>query len=79
MRGIGLGSKAHRDRLEKIKELGYNLAICTVVEKNTREIKILEKNGWKKVYVFTSSVSGHKIGLWVKDIRTEAHKDETTS
>ena len=65
-RGKGFGKAEHVKRLEKIKELGYDYVICTVDLNNYREIKILSDNQWKKCDEFTSSSSGHKVGIFGK-------------
>ena len=48
-RNQGKGTLQHKMRLVKARELGYTKMICTVAEGNAYEIKILEKNGWKRI------------------------------
>ena len=45
-RGKGFGRQQHKQRLKKAKELGYKYIVCTVRADNTREILMLNKNGW---------------------------------
>lgn len=67
-RGTGLGNKYHVERLGKIRELRYDLAICTIVASNVRQRGILIRNGWKKVEDadFESSKTGSLVELWYR-------------
>lgn len=67
-RGKGLGSKNHKLRLKRMKELGYDAAIATVVKGNVREEKILMANGWREVFEFKSKVTGNYVGLWTRTL-----------
>ena len=67
-RGQGEGSKLHKVRLRKIKQLGYSYTICTVNSDNIPQIKILENNSWIRLSKFISKCSNHKIYLYGKKI-----------
>ncbi len=64
----GLGKTAHKMRLESAKDLGYDVALCTVDLENEAQISILEENNWKQLTYFTSSKTGHKVGIFAKGI-----------
>lgn len=67
-KGLGSGSKAHEDRLLKMKELGYDSALCTVVASNKAQVKIMEKFGWKLAGSFTSSKTENTVNLYFKNL-----------
>jgi RimJ/RimL family protein N-acetyltransferase len=65
-RGRGHGSTQHRERLEKARELGYNMIMCTVKDDNESEIHILKKNGWTQESGFVSYETGNSLHIWTK-------------
>lgn len=67
-RGKGLGDAAHKDRLHQMKALGYNYALCTVKADNVAQIKLLERNGWKKLDGFLNTETENFVELWGKII-----------
>lgn len=67
-RGKGIGRSAHAFRLQEAKDLGYNLVMCTVNEKNIAEIKILKEYGWKEATSFDSTKTGNSVLLFTKHI-----------
>lgn len=64
VRGQGWGELAHKERLDKAKELGYDYIVCTVVATNVGQLRILDKNGWTLLSSFTSRETGHLIRLF---------------
>ena len=64
----GIAKEAHAQRLKLAKESCYNYAICTVAETNEYQIKILEQFGWKKLDMFLSSKTQHKVLIYGKDM-----------
>ncbi len=60
----GIGSRQHKERLLLLKEAGYKHALCTVNEQNVRELAIVKKNGWQKLYDFDSN------SLWAISLQT---------
>jgi len=48
----GLGTLLNQTRIDIARYLGYGLLLCTDVENNLPQRKILEANGWKDVYKF---------------------------
>lgn len=65
-RGEGKGQLQHRQRLQKAKELGYNLLVCTVKSDNKIEKHILEKYGWEKNTSFFNTETENQIEMWTK-------------
>lgn len=49
-RGKGLGTLLNTMRKEISTMLGYSLLLCTDIEANTPQRKILATNGWKDIY-----------------------------
>lgn len=70
-RGKGVGSSAHQARLQHIKELGYDYAICTVVSTNEPQINILVKNGWVCIGAFHNRETGNMVQIWGRLMTTE--------
>lgn len=67
-RGQGLGTIEHKYRLEHIKELGYDYAICTVKSDNVPQIKILIKAGWKWLDSFHNKETENDVQIFGKVI-----------
>lgn len=65
-RGEGHGKRDHAARVQKMRELGYDLALCTVVSDNHVQKHILEVNGWILLQKFYSSRSCHWVEVWSK-------------
>lgn len=70
-RGKGFGQKAHEERLAEATRLGYDGIICTCREDNARQIHILSKNGWIKVWSFRSTETNHAVGLWTRELNVK--------
>lgn len=75
-RGKGFGRQQHIERLNKAKDLGYNLIICTVSKDNQQEIKMLEKNNWKAAEYFWNVETGHLVHVYMREL-TNIPKLET--
>lgn len=67
-RGKGLGKINHRLRISRMKQMGYDAVVATVVVGNAKEEAILKENGWSHVFTFQSKVTEKFIGLWVRKI-----------
>jgi len=65
-KGKGFGTQAHAERLERAKEWGHEYAVCTVVEHNKAQLRIMEKFGWTKLSEFFSEKEGHKVFIFGK-------------
>lgn len=69
MRGKGLGHITHRTRLDLIKQLGYDYALCTTDAANEPQRKILEAAGWNQLDQFKNSETNHEVIIWGKTIK----------
>lgn len=67
-RGQGLGKQAHLSRLNEARNLGYQMAICTVISSNTRQKQILTDFGWTFHNWFLSDKTENKVELWSKTL-----------
>ncbi len=67
-RNKGLGIYAHGKRLDEARELGYQLAICTVVVGNIAQEKILLHYGWRASNEYDSNKTGNIVQLWTKQL-----------
>lgn len=67
-RGRGLGTKEHKDRLQKIKFLGYDYVICTVKGSNTSQLHILQNNGWKQLDSFINNETENVVFIYGKRV-----------
>jgi L-amino acid N-acyltransferase YncA len=65
-RGKGHGTRAHRERLEEMRNMGYNYAICTVAASNEAQVKILESHGWLCIAGFPNNHTGNDVRLYGK-------------
>lgn len=65
-RGKGIGQIQHHERLEKARELGYDLMLCTVKADNEAEKHILNKMGWAHLTSFSNTETGNTVELWSK-------------
>lgn len=53
-RGRGIGTFFNKVRQRIARELGYGIMICTDVESNEPQQKILDNTGWESVYKWTN-------------------------
>lgn len=70
-RGKGLGHKTHAKRLDIIRNLGYDYALCTTAASNVPQRKILEAAGWKQLDQFKNSETNNEVIIWGKTIKTK--------
>lgn len=68
LRGRGIGQRAHKERLERFRNEGYNYAMCTVRRDNRPQLAILQKNGWVRL-ANTASTDGTPIYIMGKNLR----------
>jgi RimJ/RimL family protein N-acetyltransferase len=69
-RGKGHGTQAMQERLDKAKELGFRILLCTVrtYPENTPQVKILRRFGWKICREFSNVKTHHNVTLYIKDL-----------
>ena len=63
-RGQGHGLRLLRQRLSKAKDLGYDYAICTVVDTNHPQLALMKRVGFQKLDSFLNRVSRNGIYLY---------------
>lgn len=63
LRGKGLGTLLNELRIDLARELGYGCLICTDIEDNIPQQKILNQNGWKKIGSFTNPRTNNEISI----------------
>lgn len=57
----GIGTILNLLRQDIARELGYTALICTDIESNIPQRKILEKNGWKDIYKTKNQRTGNNV------------------
>jgi len=67
-RGKGQGGKVHQFRLKMAENLGYDYILCTVKADNIPQIRILEKNGWKRLDSFDNRETKNLVFLYGKQL-----------
>jgi predicted acetyltransferase len=67
-RGMGFADTEHKSRLDHMKMLGYDYALCTVNSANMQELQILNKNGWKLLSGFVSKNTGHHVYIYGRQL-----------
>lgn len=72
-RGKGFGKKQHLERLQKMWELGYRVAICTVSESNQIEEYILKSFGWKQSIYVPGREDCCGAWIWIKRLQEIAN------
>lgn len=67
-RNRGIGTLLNLFRMERAKELGYSLLLCTDIAINTPQVRVLEKNGWQKVFKFRNARTGNDVNINIKSL-----------
>lgn len=60
-RNKGLGTLLNSFRMDIAKHLGYSLLMCTDIESNEPQRKILQKNGWRDVCSVVNQRTRNKV------------------
>lgn len=66
--GKGLGTVLNQFRIHLARQLGYGCLMCTDIESNVAQRKILEKNGWKDVHSFVNPRTSNRVFISVIDL-----------
>lgn len=64
-RGQGLGRLLNTIRIDIARFLGYGVLLCTDVESNASQRKILQANGWKDIHKFVNPRTNNTIFISV--------------
>lgn len=67
-RNKGVGSVLNKLRQEIGKLLGYTSMLCTDIEQNTAQRKLLKKNGWTDIHEIVNKRTKNKVYLSVIDL-----------
>ena len=63
-RGQGFGKALKREQNDILRAQGFNFATCTTASTNTRQHRVLESCGWKRLAQFQNSATGSDTVLW---------------
>jgi len=67
-RNKGIGTILNKFRQEIGKLLGYSLLLCTDIEQNIHQRKLLKNNGWKDVYNIVNKRTNNKVFISVIEL-----------
>jgi hypothetical protein len=70
-RGKGYGIHFLNLREKVALDFGYGVAMCTIVDTNIPQAKIMQKSGWKNLYQFTNPRTTNPVSVYVKKISYE--------
>ena len=70
-RGMGKAHIAKKAQAEILKSLAYDYAICTVMDSNWPQKRVLEKAGWACLASFYSARQDEQIEIWGKATHNE--------
>ncbi len=68
-RNLGIGTILNLLRIEIGKHLGYTAILCTDIEQNKYQRKILKKNGWKDIYELVNKRTRNKVFLSLIELK----------
>lgn len=63
-RGQGHGHALKAHQMQKLRELGYDYATCTIDGSNERQRAVLERAGWRLLDNIINSRTGSITQLW---------------
>jgi len=63
LRGRGIGTALNELRIYLARNMGYTCLLCTDVDSNEPQKKILSKNGWKTNMTFCNKRTGNIVNL----------------
>lgn len=64
MRGQGYGHMLKEQQMNKLRELGYDYATCTVDANNAAQLAVLVRAGWEMLTEAFNSKTGGKTQVW---------------
>jgi GNAT superfamily N-acetyltransferase len=70
-RGKGYGIHFLNLREKIALDFGYGVAMCTIVDTNKPQAKIMQKSGWQKLYNFTNPRTTNNVSVYVKKLSFE--------
>jgi hypothetical protein len=63
-----IGTTMNKFRQELCKLLGYSVLMCTDIEQNTHQRKLLKTNGWKDIHDIVNSRTHNRVFISVKNL-----------
>lgn len=67
-KGKGIGTLLNSLRIDIAREMGYGLLMCTDVETNTPQRRILGKNGWRDIHKFVNPRTKNSVYVTVVNL-----------
>ena len=64
----GVGTLLNTLRKEIAKQQGFTVMLCTDIDTNTPNRKILQKNGWKDIFSFVNKRTKNKVNISVVEL-----------
>jgi hypothetical protein len=61
----GIGTILNSFRIDIARAMGYSLLLCTDVDNNDYQQKILLRNGWKNIFSFINQRTSNKVNIHV--------------
>ncbi len=71
-RNQGLGAKQCRFYIDKAKELGYDILICTVITSNIPQLKLMAKFGFLELDTFYNRETGNTVKIFRKRLSIDS-------
>jgi hypothetical protein len=65
----GIGTLANQLRIDIATALGYSAIVCTDVDTNTHQRKILAKNRWKDIFTIRNKRTNNIVHISVKQLK----------
>ena len=70
-RGKGYGIHFLNLREKIALDFGYGVAMCTIIDTNEPQTKIMQRSGWKKLYKFTNPRTNNPVSMYFKKLSYE--------
>jgi len=67
-KGKGYGNTFNKIREDLAQQMGYSVMLCTVIDGNVPQEKILFKNGWARTFGFLNLKTSNDISMFYKKI-----------
>lgn len=68
-RGKGLSYVLQNAKEDLARHWGYTKLFCTVTMNNKRELRVLEKTGWKQIDKDLNLRTENTVGMFIKEVR----------
>lgn len=75
-RNKGLGTLLNKMRIDMATEAGFGIMLATDISHNTPNVKIFDKNGWKKIYEFANPRTANVVDIRVIQLENYPEEDD---